>query len=381
MAENYTKFILRSGKEKHRMDVVYSEGELLYTTDYKRVFIGDGISYGGNIVSNKFLGFANFNLSTNASGIVSGYRGDLLYDNTTNNLYALTGLNPPNIESFARITRNFTADNSTTILNRTSAISVKPLSLDASYLKNEISGRGIEKDPLDSTKIRLTDTEVDGGLTFSPENKLAIANGGVTNAMLSDMAGNRVKGNLGIYGSVEDITLQDLAAALSPLLVKTNVVFGVPIGTIIDFAGDYPPNGYLFCNGQTFSASEYPELYNVIGRTWGGTAPLFAVPDLRRKTTIGSGGVKTSNIDNVVGSIGGNESVILKKENIPSHTHIVNDLIGGGTSSLVPVGGTLKIGTNNSGDGSLDGLNDGPLGEAINVLQPSAVVMKCIKAF
>jgi microcystin-dependent protein len=381
MAENYTKFILRSGVESDRADVVYSEGEPIYVTDYKRLFIGDGKSYGGTIVSNKFLGFSNFNLTTNASGIVSAYRGDMVFDITTNNLYALTGLNAPNIESFARITRNFTVDNSTTILSRTSAISVKPLCLDASYLKDEIGGRGLEKDPLDPTKIRLTDTDINGGLTFSPENKLAISNRGVTNEMLSDMAGNRVKGKLGIYGAVEDITLQDLAVALSPLLVKTNVVFGVPIGTIIDFAGDYPPAGYFVCDGKTLSAAEYPELYNVIGNTWGGTLPFFALPDLRRKTTIGAGGTKTEEMDNYVGYVGGNENILLKKENIPSHNHNISTLIDGGTSSLLPVNGNLKIGTTSSENGTLDGLNDGPLGKPINLYQPSAVVTKCIKAF
>ncbi len=381
MAENYTKFILRSGTESDRTDVVYSEGEPLYVTDYKRLFIGDGKTYGGNVISNKFLGFADFNLTTNSSGIVSAYRGDIVFDNTTNNLYALTGSNTPNIESFAKITRNFTADNSTTILSRTSAISVKPLSLNATYLKDEIYGRGIEKDPLDQTKIRLTDTDINGGLTFTIEDKLAIANRGVTNEMLSDMGGNRVKGNLGIYGAVEDVTLQDLAAALSPLLVKTNVVFGVPIGTIIDFAGETPPNGYIICDGRSLSASEYPELYNVIGNTWGGNLPFFTLPDLRRKTTIGSGGAKTEEMDNYVGAVGGSENAILERDNIPSHSHNVYTISEGGNSALLPSTGNLKMDSISTDGGVLNGLNDGPLGKPFNLYQPSAVVTKCIKAF
>jgi microcystin-dependent protein len=381
MPDNFTKFVVRSGTETDRAQVVYSEGEPVYVTDYKRLFVGDGKTYGGNIVSNKFLGFATFNLYTNASGIVSAYRGDMVYDTTTNNLYALTGLNVPNIESYARITRNFTTDNVTTVLSQTSGISVKPLALNATYLSDGIVGRGLEKDPADGGKIRLIDPDANGGLAFNVNDELGIASRGVTNEMLADMAGNRIKGNLGIYGAVQDITLQELADRLSPLLVKTNVVFGVPIGTIIDFGGETPPNGYLYCNGQTFSASEYPELYNAIGNTWGGNKPLFALPDLRRKTTIGAGGTKTTTIDNSVGSIGGNENVILKKENIPSHIHELNGIIEGGTSTLLPTGGNLKYNTNNTKDGTLDGLNDGPIGQPANIMQPSAVVMKCIKAF
>lgn len=381
MPDNFTKFIVRSGTNIDREQVIYSEGEPVYVTDFKRLFVGDGKTYGGNLVSNKFLGFATFNLTTNASGILSAYRGDIVYDTTTNNLYALTGLNVPNIESYAKITRNFTADNITTTLTQTSAISVKPLSLNATHLTNEIVGRGLEKNPSDISEIRLIDPDANGGLSFNANDELKISNRGVTNEMLADMAGNRIKGNLGIYGAVQDITLQELASVLSPLLVNTNVVFGVPIGTIIDFAGENPPNGYLYCNGQTFSASEYPELYNVIGNVWGGTSPFFTIPDLRRKTTIGSGGTKTTTIDNYVGSVGGNENVILKKENIPSHVHAFDGVIEGGTSTLLPTGGTLKYNSSNTEDATLDGLNDGPLGLPANIIQPSAVVMKCIKAF
>ena len=384
MADKFTKIILRTGTENQRENVVYSSGEPLYVSDYERLFIGDGVTYGGNVISNKFLGFANFNLFTNSSGIVSAYRGDMVFDKTTNNLYTLTGINTLNIESYAKITRNFTADNITTVLNQTSGISVKLESLDATYLTNNIVGRGLEKDPIDQSKIRLTDTSTIGGLGFDALGKLKINDRGVTNEMLDDMPGNHIKGNLGIYGSVENITLKDLAAVLSPLLVESNQVFGIPIGTIIDFAGITPPNGFLSCDGQSFSASEYPELFNVIGNNWGGVDPIFNVPDLRRKTTVGSGGIKTTVLDNYVGAVGGNENSILKKENIPSHTHTLESVVAGGASgnsSLLPNAGNLGLDIRTTDDGSIDGLNSGPLGEPVNIIQPSAVVTKCIKAF
>ena len=384
MADKFTKIILRTGTEKQRENVVYSSGEPLYVSDYERLFIGDGVTYGGNVISNKFLGFANFNLFTNSSGIVSAYRGDMVFDKTTNNLYTLTGINTLNIESYAKITRNFTADNITTVLNQTSGISVKLESLDATYLTNNIVGRGLEKDPIDQSKIRLTDTSTIGGLGFDALGKLKINDRGVTNEMLDDMPGNHIKGNLGIYGSVENITLKDLAVVLSPLLVESNQVFGIPIGTIIDFAGITPPNGFLSCDGQSFSASEYPELFNVIGNNWGGVDPIFNVPDLRRKTTVGSGGIKTTVLDNYVGAVGGNENSILKKENIPSHTHTLESVVAGGASgnsSLLPNAGNLGLDIRTTDDGSIDGLNFGPLGEPVSIIQPSAVVTKCIKAF
>jgi hypothetical protein len=227
--ENYVKFILRTGYERDRESVVYSVGEPVYISDFKRLFIGDGVNYGGVLAANKFLGFTSFDYSTNSSGIVSAYRGDLVFDKTSNNLYALTGSFISSTESYARITRNFTADNVTTILNQTSGISVKPLSLNAYYLENESIGRGLEKDPDDTTQIRIKDTSYAGGLEYDLNGKLRVSPRGIKNEMLSDMAGNHIKGNLGIYGAVEDISLQDLANVLAPILERTTQKFGIPI--------------------------------------------------------------------------------------------------------------------------------------------------------
>lgn len=37
-----------------------------------------------------------------------------------------------------------------------------------------------------------------------------------------------------------------------------------PIGTIIAYAGKKTPPNWLFCDGSTFSQTEYPELYDVL---------------------------------------------------------------------------------------------------------------------
>jgi microcystin-dependent protein len=202
----------------------------------------------------------------------------------------------------------------------------------------------------------------------------------VTNAMLDTMGGNTIKGNLGAVGNAEDITLNDLADALGPLLSVGDNTLGNPIGTIIDFAGNIIPEGYLNCNGQSYAISLHTALFNVIGYTWGGSGSNFNVPDLRRKTTMGSGGTSTTTIGNIVGSVGGTENVSLTRQNIPSHTHEFNAVIDGGTQSLGG-GGNLKFDTSSTANGVVGGLNAGTLGQPVNNIQPSAVVIKCIKAF
>jgi microcystin-dependent protein len=375
---DFTKFILRQGLEADRTKAIYSQGEPIYITDYKRLFLGDGATAGGNIVTNKFLGIASFNLNTNATGVVSAYQGDLVYDTTSSNLYALTGSDPANLLSYVRLNRNYVVDDSTLFIDGSNQMAVKAEGLSFVNLKNDSIGRGLEK--------------IDGGYTLrlnTPndelefrDNKLGIANNGVTNAMLDTMGGNTIKGNLGAVGNAEDITLNDLAAALGPILsVGSNSnKFGVPFGTIIDFAGTLVPDGYLDCNGQSYTTTLYPELFNVITYTWGGSGSNFNVPDLRRKTTMGSGGTSTTTIENFVGSVGGTENVSLNKSNIPSHRHSFDAVVEGGNQTLAD-GGNLKLDTSYTDNGVADGLNEGTLGQPVNNIQPSAVVRKCIRAF
>jgi microcystin-dependent protein len=174
-----------------------------------------------------------------------------------------------------------------------------------------------------------------------------------------------------------------LANVIAPLLIGVNSNFGVPVGTIIDFGGSNPPTGYLTCDGSVVLTSLYPDLFAAIGYTWGGSLSSFNLPDLRRKTTVGSGGTETTILSSYVGAVGGTENTILQKENIPSHTHSYDAVSDNGVniSTLSATGGDLQFNTFSSGDGTLDGLNVGPLGEPFSTYQPSAVVTKCIKAF
>lgn len=80
------------------------------------------------------------------------------------------------------------------------------------------------------------------------------------------------------------------------LLKQTRDVFvgdlGVPIGTILPFAGAAAPYGYLLCDGSEQEISKYRDLYNVIGTTYGtpfrGQAGLtFVLPDLRGRFALG----------------------------------------------------------------------------------------------
>ena len=85
-----------------------------------------------------------------------------------------------------------------------------------------------------------------------------------------------------------------------------------PIGGIIPFAGQNAPTGYLMCNGQEVSRTEYSYLFGIIGTTYGegNGSTTFNVPDLRDKFTQGASGtntvgtVKEAGLPNITGSLG-----------------------------------------------------------------------------
>lgn len=55
-----------------------------------------------------------------------------------------------------------------------------------------------------------------------------------------------------------------------------------PTGSVIFYARNSPPSGFLECNGANVSRASYRALYNVIGTTFGSSSSTtFALPDLR----------------------------------------------------------------------------------------------------
>ncbi len=107
----------------------------------------------------------------------------------------------------------------------------------------------------------------------------------------------------------------------------------VPPGTVVDFAGDIAPTGWMFCFGQLMSIVLYPALYKNIGTLHGGDGvTTFGLPDCRDRTTVGKGdmgGAAANRITTAlsgfdskkVGSVGGSEGIILDLTMIPSHAH------------------------------------------------------------
>ena len=92
------------------------------------------------------------------------------------------------------------------------------------------------------------------------------------------------------------------------------------IGEIRIFAGNFPPNGWAFCDGQTLPISENDALFTLIGTTYGGDGQeTFNLPALNGRVPVhqGTGGGSTY----VMGEKAGVETVTLTVQQLPSHSH------------------------------------------------------------
>ena len=69
-------------------------------------------------------------------------------------------------------------------------------------------------------------------------------------------------------------------------------------GEIVLFAGNFAPDGWAFCDGQTLQISQNSGLFAVLGPTYGGDGTTtFGLPDLRGRSPLGTGqGTGLSNV-------------------------------------------------------------------------------------
>ena len=120
---------------------------------------------------------------------------------------------------------------------------------------------------------------------------------------------------------------------LSILLIALAFAFSIKsqpmVGEIRMFAGNYPPNGWAFCDGSLISISENDVLFTLIGTTYGGDGQnTFALPDFRGRAPI------SVSSGNSMGQMGGTETVTLTVSQIPAHSHPMQVVNVPGTTNV-----------------------------------------------
>ena len=374
MPDPITRIVFRRGLYSEKANLILLQGEPGYTTDAKRLFIGDGVTAGGVPVGMKNLGIAPFGVtSTNITSDqinMRGQIGDIIFDSVSTCLWSLTGTDPGLVSNYAKVASTISPDN-LTIVSNNNTLSVKQNGLNASYVSSVFVGRGLER-ITSNTILQIADPSSE--LSFLG-NQLTITDAGVTNTKLANMPPNTVKARLTTTGTPIDLPINDLANIIAPLV--TPQVDGVPAGVVLDFAGATSPSGYLLCQGQAVSRATYSTLFSVIGTTWGAGdgSTSFNLPDFRRRVTVGSGGTGTSALGNNLANVGGAETHTLTVSEIPTHSHTGGAFWPNSTQPRAEQNQTAgpEDYTHFTNTGAVGG------GQSHGNMQPSVIVNKIIK--
>lgn len=281
------KLLVRRGTNADRLNVILSEGELGYTTDTKKLFIGDGqtpggIAIGGGITGNgggRFVGS-----STDITLFTGAVPGDVAFDSDNFKLYTLAGGSPSNISNWTPIGGVYAAADGTITISPSNAISVGSLS--AGDISSNALGNSLVVDG--DSKVGVSTTAVfTNSISSFNQPYLQLPAGTAFNGVNYNWpAGGLAADN---YLKIDASGNLSWAPAYTPTTLYSASTAGqIPVGSIMPFvSSNNAPIGWLLCNGQSVTTSLYSELFAVIGYNYGGSGADFNVPNLINKTLYG----------------------------------------------------------------------------------------------
>lgn len=140
---------------------------------------------------------------------------------------------------------------------------------------------------------------------------------------------------------------------------KLNLIAGgtlyadAPVGSIQAYGGTTAPSGWLLCQGQAVSRTEYAELFKAIGTAFGAGngSTTFNVPDLRETVPVGAG-------ENGIQTIENHDVYTLgefKDDQLQSHTHIYTRSYTGNNNMLWHLDTTSTVAAGTGSDNPKNG--------------------------
>ena len=279
------KLLVRRGTDNDRTNITLENGELGYTTDTQRLYIGDATTKGGQIVGNRYQGKA-----ANVTSLAPCVTGDYAFETNTNTLKVLAGGTGSNATDWLEVSNLLSAGDGTITLGSDNSITVGVLSsgnfspdcLDESL---HISS---DKIALSSTIVidRIKQNTVDVTSYLTLPSKLNI------NSVDYDFPGVGPSNDT-FLGSDASGNLSWLVPSIIESGVAPTTASVLPVGTIVPFASasNGVPYGWLECDGSEYESTSYPDLSATIGtdyNTGGETADHFRVPNLLSKALYGT---------------------------------------------------------------------------------------------
>lgn len=99
----------------------------------------------------------------------------------------------------------------------------------------------------------------------------------------------------------------------------TEACMEIPIGSTMMWWTATPPAKWLICDNTAYSAVDYPELFAVLGFSFGGGGSVFNLPNMRSLSPMGVGGFIN------LGQIKGGVNQSISQANLPALSFPVSD--------------------------------------------------------
>ena len=127
-------------------------------------------------------------------------------------------------------------------------------------------------------------------------------------------------------------------------MIHSNINKSIPNGTIILWASNNIPIGWLLCNGYSLNVTEYSSLFNIIGYKYGGSNNNFNIPNIQGVFIRGHGN------QNINGKIYKGNLSDKQNDNYKIHSHTYNDtcIIYNNTNTNNNLDGLLNDTNNNN---------------------------------
>lgn len=127
------------------------------------------------------------------------------------------------------------------------------------------------------------------------------------------------------------------------------------VGEISVVAFDFAPQGWMSCNGQILSISQYTALFSLLGTRYGGNGQTtFALPNLNGRAIVG-----VDNNQFPLGGQGGSRNISLTRANLPAHAHSLDAQQVTATATIQPQGSSGNGTTTDPTNAVWANVNDG----------------------
>ena len=281
------KLLVRRGTDADRKNITLNAGELGFTTDTERLYIGNGTTKGGLVVGNKYKGKAA--LVTSLAPCVTG---DYAFETDTNTLKVLESGTGAQATDWLVVSNLLSASDGTITIGTDNTIKVGILS--AGNFSPDCLGNSLE---LSTDKISLSSTiKVDAIMqeTVNATSFLTLPSKLKINAIDYSFPGIGPTNNTFLKSDSSGNLNWEIPSVISTGVAPTTAT-ALPVGTIVPFASasNSVPYGWLECDGAEYASnSDYSDLSAVIGIAYNTTDPAttadhFRVPNLKSKALYG----------------------------------------------------------------------------------------------